>query len=239
MTFCIQCGTQLPEGSGFCHVCGSAQRQAAVQQPPAQQAVMQPPAQQAVMQQQPMQQAVMQQPAQQPIYRQPVQLQAKKKSKAPLVITIVSLLLMVTAGVLLWLFLLGPFSYTRKITVPGDWEGVAHYTGISGLSDNSDRTVKVYGYFDRDATGAYFQLYEDPQMQEDLLLTMYINDSDLSRFVPDLNKGGAALMDMELDASALPGLTAALDHGELRLKCSYASAAEVSFDCEFVLHQKE
>ena len=72
-----------------------------------------------------------------------------------------------------------------------------------------------------------------------LLLTMYINDSDLSRFVPDLNKGGAALMDMELDASALPGLTAALDHGELRLKCSYASAAEVSFDCEFVLHQKE
>ena len=232
MAFCMNCGTALPEGSAFCHVCGS---KSAVQARPVQQVQAQPvPQPQPVMQQPVMQQPVMQQPVmQQPVMQPP----AKKKRRAPLIITLVLFFVLAVTGTLLWLFLAGPLSYTRSIRVPSDWEGVAYYSGISGLSDNADRTAAVYGYFEKDANGVFFQLYEDPQMKENLLLSLYIDNSDPGRFVPDLKTGTASLMDMSLSTSDVPGLTAALEKGELRLKCGYRNG-DLSVDCEFVIHEK-
>ena len=81
-----------------------AQAAAPVQEVPVQQPVYQQPVQEPVYQQPVYQQPVYQQPMQQPVfqqpyYQQPVQEQPKKKSKAPLIITLIVILLLVGGAV--------------------------------------------------------------------------------------------------------------------------------------------
>ena len=122
--FCPKCGNQNPDGALFCTNCGEKFVQEAVEAvqeaaAPAAEAVTEAvqeaapvveaaaapvvdpaPVQQPVYQQPVQQQPVYQQPVQQPVYQQPVYQQPveKKKSKAPLIITLIIVILVLAAG---------------------------------------------------------------------------------------------------------------------------------------------